>query len=338
MTISFGLRSPTREKKTAWRGRGHSLQGSYFALGIALLAIGNGVAAPAEQPAAPETTAVIRPVNPSAAYGDDEFLIPEVFQSHLPTTLEKYALRVWLNPHVGDYLNKDHMRLTTGIRYGLSANWEMSMNSDLYFSHGNGAVRAFEEYGAANIQLGTKINLGQPLRAGWDIGTGFDYITPTGRPPAELTDGLRHFMPYLTFSHRCETRPNLRIFWGLRLDEVTHTSLPGELGKNAFGESSSGITGGWVIDRQNWHYTFEAAYDTTRLMGRSSADVFTIRPGVMWEIPSRRSLRVKGHWVVGIAVQSAFGPGGTSVGASLRLRYSRDLKIPFRRTASFSAP
>jgi len=338
MTTSFGSTCTILKMKNARTGRRHPLQGSSFVLGIALLAISNGLAAPVEPPAAAETRALIRPASLSSVYGDDEFLIPEVFQSHLPTTLEKYALRVWLNPHVGDYLNKDHLRLTTGIRYGFSENWEMSMNSDLYFSHGRGDVRAFEEYGAANLQLGTKVNLGQPLFAGWDVGTGFDYSTPLGRPPAELTDGLRHFMPYITFSHRCETRPNWRIFWGLRLDEVTHTSLPAELGKNAFGESSTGITGGWVIDRKNWHYTFEASVDTTRLLGQSAADVLTIRPGVIWGIPSRRSLRVKGHWVVGIAIKNTFGPGGNSVGVSLRLRYSRDFKTPFHRRPSVPSP
>ena len=310
-------------------------------MGIALLAVRSGTAAPVENAAGPDSGVATGPLIPVIApfvYGDDELIIPEVFESHLPTTLEKNALRIRFNPHIGDIRNKDNMRITTGFLYGLTENWEMSVSSDLYFSHGHGNVEAFKDYGAANLQLGTKVNLGQPFFTGWDVGAGFDYIFPTGHPPAELTDGLRHFMPYITFSHRCETHPNLRVFWGLRLDEVTHTSLPAEFGKNAFKESSSGVTGGWVIDRKNWHYTFEAAYDTTRLMGRSAQDIYSVRPGVIWEIPARHKPGVKGPWVIGIALKTTFGPGGTSVGASLRLRYRRDLKTPFRQRPSPTAP
>ena len=300
-------------------------------LGIALLTTGRGAEMPAESAAAPVSPGQgVFPAIVPFAYGDDELLIPEVFQSHLPTTLEKNAVRLAVNPHIGDLERKNHLRLSTGLRYGLTENWEINVASDLYFSHGYGDVRSFENYGAANLRAGSKINLGEPLLSGWKVGAGFDYLTPVGRPPAELTDGLRHFMPYVTFSHRLESHPDIRVFLGFRLNAVTQTSIPGEFGKNAFRESSAGITGGWVIDRKNWHYTFEASYDTTRWMSRSSVDVYTIRPGVMWEIPKRHNPQVKSNWLIGLAVKSTFGPGGTSLGASFRLRYSRDLKDLFR--------
>ena len=344
MTISAGYRTTpgtTRTRRTdpgivARFGRARA---GMLLWGIALLTTGHGAQAPDESTAAPVPPGQgVFPAIAPFAYGDDELLIPEVFQGHLPTTLEKYAVRLSVNPHIGDWRNKDHMRLSTGLRYGLTGNWEISAASDLYFSHGAGEIRAFENYGAANVRVGTKINLGEPFLAGWKIGTGFDYLFPTGRPPAELTDGLRHFMPYVTFSHRLESHPDIRIFWGFRWDEVTHTSITGEFGKNAFHESSAGITGGWVIDRKNWHYTMEAAYDTTRWMGHSSVDVYTIRPGVLWEIPKRHNRQMKSNWVVGVAVKSTFGPGGTSLGASLRLRYSRDFKKIFRHKPAASAP
>ena len=54
---------------------------------------------------------------PAPKLGDDELFTAEVFQSHLPTTLEKYGLRLSVNPHLGDWEGKDHMRVTTnGLR------------------------------------------------------------------------------------------------------------------------------------------------------------------------------------------------------------------------------
>jgi hypothetical protein len=46
--------------------------------------------------------------------GDDQILIDEVFQSHLPTTMEKFTLRLSVYPHLGDWQDKDYMRVTTG--------------------------------------------------------------------------------------------------------------------------------------------------------------------------------------------------------------------------------
>jgi hypothetical protein len=93
-----------------------------------------------------------------------------------------------------------------------------------------------------------------------------------------------------------------------------------------------------VIDRKNWHYTFETSFDTTRSIGHSRADVFMIRPGVIWEVPSRRHPRTRSNWVVGGSVRSSFGPGGTVVGGSLKLRYNLDLKNRFRHTVLDQTP
>ena len=299
-----------------------------LALSLAWSATGNGAVKLEEPPAAD-----IRP-----ELGDDELVIDEVFQSHLPTTLAKYALRLSVNPHLGDWQTKDHMRLTTTLRYGLTGNCELSAGSNLYFSHGNGEVRAFENYGAANIKLGVKLNLGQLIFSGWETGVGINYEFPTGRPPPELTDGLRHLRPFVTFSHRLDSHPDLRIFVGFRGDNIAHTSRPGELGKNAFHERSTGITGGIVIDRNNWHYTFEASFDTTRLIGSTEEDLISFRPGVIWEIPTRKNRLKRSNWMVGFSLNDTFGPGGNSVGASFKVRYNRDLKQPIRRNRDAPTP
>jgi len=263
--------------------------------------------------------------------GDDEIQVDEVFQSHLPGTLSKYALRLSLHPHLGDWQKKDNMRVTTALRYGLTENCELILGSRLYFSHGNGELRAFDRYGAASLKFGARFDLGQSILPGCETGAGFEYETPVDHPAAEVTDGLRHFKPYVTVSHRFSSRPNLRVFLGLRLDEVEQTSIPGEYAKNSFQESSTGVTGGWVVDRDRWHYTFEASWDTNRFVGHGSDDIYSIRPGVLYEIPARGKFYVRSNWLVGISVNSTFGPGGSSQGASFKVRYSSDLKNRYRQ-------
>jgi hypothetical protein len=295
-----------------------------------LLALGfafAGVDAPAALTVNPPGTAM-RP-----RLGDDELNIDEVFHSHLPTTLEEDGLRLAINPRLGDLRKRDHLRVPIRARYGLTERIELSAGVVPYFSHGQGDVPRFDRHGIASFRFGGKINLGEPWFAGWETAAGFDCEYPTGHPPAELTDGLRHFRPYVTFSHRFEARPDLRVFVGFRLDLVDHTSVAGHSSKYWFREHSAGITGGWVLDRDRLHYTFEASYDTTRAFGGRSEDVFSIRPGVIWEVPRRGNRPGRGNWMVGAALSGTFGPEGSSLGASFKLRFNSDL-MHFRRVRS----
>ncbi len=306
--------------------------GGCLAVGLVLLAASRGAAMQRQGDGG------LTPLGPPSKLGDDELIIAEIFRSHLPTTLEKDSLRFSIHPHLGDWENKDHMRLTTNLRYGLTDNCEISLGSDLYFSHGHGYIRAFDDYGAASLKLGAKFNLGEPLFAGWETGVGLDYEFPTGRPPPELTDGLRHLRPYVTFSHRLEARPAWRIFAGLRFDIVRHTTLPGQFAKNSFDESSTGITGGFVVDRGYLHYTLEASFDTTSWLGRNHANIYSLRPGMRWEVPQWRNRQLRSNWVIGFGLNDTYGPGGNSLGASFKLRYNSDLKRPGRRAPAIPAP
>jgi len=296
------------------------LAGVFLALGFVVAMVDAGAALTVNPPGTD-----MRP-----RLGDDELNIDEVFHSHLPTTLERDGLRLSINPRLGDLRKRDHLRVTTRVRYGLTERSELSAGVVPYFSHGQGNVPSFDQHGIASLRFGAKVNLGEPWLAGWETGAGFDYEYPTGHPPAELTDGLRHFRPYVSFSHRLEARPDLRVFVGFRLDVVDHTSVMGQVPKYWFRESSAGITGGWVLDRDRLHYTFEASYDTTRAFGKGTEDVFSIRPGVIWEVPRRGNRPGRGNWMIGAALNGTFGPGGSSLGASFKLRFNSDL-MHFRR-------
>ena len=136
MTISSDLRGPRKKL---------SLAGGLLALGLGLGSPGLGAWEPLQD--GPRIAAPY-------AYGDDELILEEVFQSHLPDTLKKYNLRLSVHPHLGDWQNNDYMRMTTGLRYGLTDNCELSAASNLFFSHGHGDIRAFDDYGAADFRLG----------------------------------------------------------------------------------------------------------------------------------------------------------------------------------------
>jgi hypothetical protein len=217
------------------------------------------------------------------------------------------------------------------VRYGATQRLEVSAGADFYFSHGAGDISFFDESGIYAVQFGAKFNARRDLLSGWESGIGFDVDIPVGTPPQELTDGLKHFTPYVTFSRRLPSRPNMRVFWGAGLDLVERTSFPGVLRENQLDDDSVSLTAGFVIDRNMMHYTFEAKVATTRMIGDTEEDLLILRPGFIWEVPKYRDRTRRSGWMIGLGGRVTIGPDGTDVGASGKLRYNFDLKRLFRR-------
>ena len=99
---------------------GRVVRAGWFAVGVVLAATGSS-GATLEETEGTDARSYTR-----SRLGADEFLSDEVFHSHLPTTLEKNRLRLSVNPRLGDWERKDHMRLTTRLRYGLTDACEIS--------------------------------------------------------------------------------------------------------------------------------------------------------------------------------------------------------------------
>ena len=194
-------------------------------------------------------------------------------------------------------------------------------------SHGLGDVPLFEESGFSNMHFGTKYHLKNLVFGMWDAAVGLDYLEPIGRPPVDVTDGLEHTIPFMTFSRRLEADPHWRVFWGFGFDHVVTTSVPGKLEKNQLGDDNVNLSGGVVWDRNRWHYTLEAVVATTTSSGgEHDGTSFTLRPGAVCEIPEKYTRWIGGRWVVGGALRFSEGPDGFDFGGGAKLRVDFDFK------------
>lgn len=270
--------------------------------------------------------ATFGPIASASRVVGDDLRIPEVFTSHLPQTLRSGALRVSVHPHLGDFTARDYLRISTGLRYGLTAKWEAGVSTEFYFSHGFGDVDFVKQVGLSTLALGTKYDLGSRLIPHWNTAVGFDFATPISRPPADLTDGMRHFNPYLTSSRRLVSNPSIRVFWGGGVDLVSHMNRPHELRKNQIDDNTTVLTAGAVWDRRLLHYTFEAAWESSRLVGDTGEDTLTLRPGVIWEVPWFRGRKSGRIVLLGASLRASIGPDGTAFGGGAKLRINFDPK------------
>ena len=276
------------------------------------------------------TTWAQQPTNgnggPEPKISDDELRIRGVFDTALPGVEKKNRLKLIIHPHFGDLHRRDYLRVPLGVRYGLTQNWEITGEVEAYFAHGLGDTPFFQEEGFASYHFNTKYRLGERLWRGWDTGVGFDYITPIGPPPENISDGQTHHSDFVTLSRHLKSRPDIRVFWGLSVDMVSSTGLPVVLDDNELGDDSTNLNAGIVWQRPKLTYTFETTYGSTRLVGANERDVVTIRPGIVWPIPQRYTFRRGGQWLLGVAPRVSFGPDGPQVGFNVKLRGSFDLK------------
>lgn len=257
---------------------------------------------------------------------DDDLRIRGVFDSNLPNTERKYALKIILHPHFGDLHRHHYLRIPLGLRYGMSDRWELSAEGETYFSHGLKSKSFGSEIGFSGIRISSKYHGNFFRSPNWDEAIGFDYTVPMGTPPLELTDGFTHFKPYINFANRLDNLPNLRVFLGLGLDLVVQTSIPGWLRENALGDNANSFTFGGVWEGERVSYTFETTYATTRLLGDTDRDLITVRPGIIWKVPRSYTFNSNGNWVLGLAIRADHGRDGLDLGLSVKARINLDFK------------
>lgn len=262
---------------------------------------------------------------------DSALRIRGIFDAALPGTERKNSLRLIFHPHLGDLMKRDHLRTPLGLRYGLTRNWEVTGEVETYFSHGLKATGLGKNWGLSQMHLGTKYRLGDRRIGGWETALGFDYTRPLGAPPLEVTDGLEHFAPYVTFARPLPARPDMRVFWGVGADLVNRTDIPGELRRNQLGDDAARLSGGVVWHLGAYHYTLEMDWATTDgFGGPAKGNVINLRPAVVYELPPHLRFGAKGQWLVGLGLRATHGPDGMDYGASAKVRVNFDLKRLWR--------
>ena len=253
-----------------------------------------------------------------------------VFNSELPRLMRPESLRLSLRPHFGDLVHHDHMRITLGVRYGLTPQWELSSDADMYVSHGLGDVPFAREAGFSKIRLGIKYNFTDFLMPYWSTAVGLKYSFPVGNPPPDLTDGLRHITPYMTLAHQWESRPELTTFVSYGFDFVTHAGVAGTVEDGTIDSDSWFITPGVVWHRGAFDYSLETAFSSTLGLDSSADYRVTLRPGVKWTLPRKLTFNSRSTWVVGVSLHAGYGSTGTDFGTSLRLQTNFDFKRFFK--------
>jgi len=270
--------------------------------------------------------------SPAAGPGPDEknlHKITGIFDTDLPKTEHKGSIRFIVHPHLGDFTSRSYVRVPLGIRWGVNDQVEFTATVEPYFEHG--LKSGSPGNGIGDVEFGGKYAFHDWLRPDYEAGVGVNVRLPVGSPPLDLTDGYNHYAPYLVVSRKSHATAGLTYFASTTLDLMEKSSVAGTFRKDDPHSTSLTLGGGFVLDRYPYHYTLEAGYQTTSLVGKDNKQFVFARPGFAWDLPRRYKFNSRGRWLLGVSVKVTVGPDGTRLDSGGKIRGEFSLTRWFRR-------
>jgi len=264
-----------------------------------------------------------------ATAADDQAMhkIAGIFDTDLPKTERKGSLRFIIHPHLGDFTNRSYVRVPLGLRWGVNDHVEFTATVEPYLAHG--LKSGSPGNGIGDVQFGAKYAFHEWLKPDYDASTGLNVRLPVGSPPLDLTDGYNHYSPYLVISRKSPRLAGLTWFVSPSLDIMRKSFVNGTFRKDDPHSSSLIFGTGFVLDRYPYHYTLEAGYQTTSLIGKDNEQFVFVKPGFAWDLPRRLTFNSRGRWLFGFSIKFTEGPDGLRVDTGGKIRGEFSLRRMF---------
>jgi hypothetical protein len=260
------------------------------------------------------------PGEPSSRWDLTDLLdqLPDLRRFDMPQFRDE-RIRLYVQPHFGDFLHRDYLRLPVGVRVKPDERMEFITELESYFTHG---LRDPAGYGLSRLRLGAKeeqvLDENHPL--GWSLGV--DYYTPLSRPPRELSDGFRHTNPYFALTHQVVPAWHLIGYASLGADLIDHTPLEPNFGRNQLHGNSTSLALGVTRRWKHFRTALTTTWSTTALLSDENHNVYAIRPDILIPLNVREGYHTR--LLLTLGTRAIWGPDGfeTGVSSSVRVEFS----------------
>lgn len=250
-----------------------------------------------------------------------------IFDTDLPKTERKGSIRFIVHPHLGDFTSRSYLRIPLGIRWGVNDHVEFTATVEPYIQHG--LKHGSPGNGIGDVQFGGKYQFREWLHPDYDASTGINIRLPVGHPPLDLTDGYNHYAPYLVISRQSPHTAGLTYFVSGTVDFMEKSPVTGTFRKDDPHSSSLLFGTGFVLDRFPYHYTLEAGYQTTSLVGKDNKQFVFVKPGFAWDLPRKLTFNSRGRWLFGFSIKFTEGPDGLRIDTGGKIRGEFSLRRMF---------
>ncbi len=265
--------------------------------------------------------------------------ISGLFGGDLPQLDRPDTVKLILRPHFGDFVQRDYMRVDTGLDWALNDHFALSAEAMVYFTHGLRGTA--DGYGIGLLQFGSKyVFVGWP-QPRYETTLTLNTTLPVGHAPIDMTDGYYHVAPNIVVQHLSTRNPRLTTFTGMGVDLISKSRVPGIFGTNQPHENSVSVTAGGVYDAGQLKWTLSGILTTTSLISHHPDQFFYLQPGVLWYVPRKFTHHSKTQWIVGLSARTTWGPDGLNFSLSSRLRAEitfRQVMNNLRQRASGNSP
>lgn len=255
-----------------------------------------------------------------SAFGELLDRVPNFGSLELPGFIPSGVLRFYSSPHFGDLLHRDYLRVPVGIRAKITREFELHTEVEGYFTHGLGDTD--NGYGLDRLRFGGKYEPTPPDKTATAWSYGADFETPLSRPPIELSDGHRHFLPYIAATRPIvlDWRPAWKLtgYGSVGADVLAHSPLPVNFAFNQLHTNALSLAMGVAREWRCFTGTFTATYATSSLISDENGQVFSLRPSI--QIPLTRLQGRHTRLTLILGGRTTWGPDGHELGASGSLR------------------
>ena len=246
--------------------------------------------------------------------------LPGLVDEGLPSFAPEGDFHLSLRPRFGDLLREDYFRLLIGARFKVRDQVQLRTELGTYFTHG---MRDSVGNGFYQFRIGARYEFAYTLESGWSVG--LEFITPLSRPPYEITDGVRHTIPSVTYTRTVSQKYGLVGFTTLEFDLIDHTPLRVNLAENQLSANSVVLTLGVARQWRRMHLILRVFDGNTQLLSSTSENVFGVRPSI--GIPFLRRADGTPRATATFEGRAIWGPDGFETGIGTRLR----LDLNYRR-------
>jgi hypothetical protein len=251
--------------------------------------------------------------------------LPTVISNTLPGFDPNCVVKFYSHPHLGDFFKAGYIRLPLGVKAKLTDRIDANLELQGYVAHG---IEASSPYGLSNLNIGAKCeHLFTRLSEG-GFGVGFNYRTPLGRPPVKLTDGYRHFQPYVSMTRMVVPEWKVLGYSSVGVDLMQHAPVRVDFGRNQLHGNSIMVIDGVAREWERFQLSLTARYGTTGLITNEFHQNFSLRPEIV--IPWRLRANARTQVFLSLNSRMIWGPEGrqVSTGSGLRVQFHLDRNAP----------
>jgi hypothetical protein len=237
--------------------------------------------------------------------------LPDFLAERLPGFDPEGSARFYVRPHFGDFLHRSYVRVPVGTRIKATERLETNAELQTYFTDG---LHQSEGYGLSGLLLGARCEHVLPSLGDGGLSVGANMQTPLSRPPIDLSDGYRHFLPYVAATYPFAGSWHVLGYANIGGDFLNHTALPSNFGRNQLHSDSLSFSAGAAREWGRFHVSLTATVVTSALTSDEAKQVYALRPEIVVPWQYRPTSRTKVFFTLG--GRAIHGPDGNEFGVS----------------------